>query len=213
VRLSGSSEMVAQGEARVVDVEINGSGEADLGDLKAREASVDISGSGEATIAPTEAADLDISGSGEVTLLTNPPRLTSDVSGSGTVKREGAADDESKSVTVAEATGMHVGDLDGSKSNNGSTWTATVTVTVHDSGHAGLTSANVTGSWSNGGSAGCTTNGAGTCQVSQSGIRKNVGSVSFSVTGVTHSTLSYNSADNHDPDGDSNGSSITVTKP
>lgn len=89
VRLSGSSEMVAQGETGVVEVEINGSGEADLGDLKTREASVDISGSGEATIAPTEAADLDISGSGEVTLLTNPARLTSDVSGSGSVKREG----------------------------------------------------------------------------------------------------------------------------
>lgn len=89
VRLSGSSEMVAAGEVRAVDVEIHGSGEADLGGLKAREASVDISGSGEATIAPTEAADLDISGSGEVTLLTNPARLTSDVSGSGSVRREG----------------------------------------------------------------------------------------------------------------------------
>lgn len=94
VRLSGSSEMVAQGEAGVVDVEINGSGEADLSGLKARETSVDISGSGEATIAPTEAADLDISGSGEVTLLTNPPRLTSDISGSGSVKREGSAEDD-----------------------------------------------------------------------------------------------------------------------
>lgn len=87
--LDGAAEVAAEGQVQRLELEISGSGEADLGDLKAREASVDISGSGEATIAPTEAADLDISGSGEVTLLTNPARLTSDVSGSGSVKREG----------------------------------------------------------------------------------------------------------------------------
>ncbi|HVI32930.1 GIN domain-containing protein [Phenylobacterium sp.] len=87
--LDGAAEVAAEGQVQRLELEISGSGEADLSDLKAREASVDISGSGEAKIAPTEAADVNISGSGEVILLTNPARLTSDVSGSGTVRREG----------------------------------------------------------------------------------------------------------------------------
>jgi hypothetical protein len=37
--------------------------------------------------------------------------------------------------------------------------------------------------------------------------------VTFTVVTLTHATLTYASADNHDPDGDSNGSSITVKRP
>jgi hypothetical protein len=37
-------------------------------------------------------------------------------------------------------------------------------------------------------------------------------SATFTVTGVSASGFSYNAA-NHDPDGDSNGSSIAVVKP
>ncbi|WP_374470454.1 GIN domain-containing protein [Phenylobacterium sp.] len=90
LELSGDSEVEARGEARALELDISGSGEADLGALKTVEAKVDISGSGEARIAPTEAADLDISGSGDITLLTRPARVTSDISGSGTVRQEPA---------------------------------------------------------------------------------------------------------------------------
>jgi hypothetical protein len=87
--LSGDAEVQASGETGDLDLEISGAGEADLGALKTRAARVEISGSGEARIAPTEAADLEISGAGEITLLTNPARLTSDVSGAGSI-RQGA---------------------------------------------------------------------------------------------------------------------------
>jgi hypothetical protein len=37
--------------------------------------------------------------------------------------------------------------------------------------------------------------------------------VTFTVDNVTHGSLTYSSAGNHDPDPDSNGTSITVNKP
>lgn len=110
---------------------------------------------------------------------------------------------------------MHVGDLDGASVNNGSTWTANVTITVHDEGHGGLSSATVSGTWSNGttGNASCVTSGSGTCTVSKTGIPKRTGSVQFTVGNVTHATLTYASGANHDPDGSSNGTAVTVSKP
>ena len=44
-------------------------------------------------------------------------------------------------------------------------------------------------------------------------IPKRQGSVTFTVTGVSHPSLGYQLGDNHDPDGDSNGTAITVLKP
>jgi hypothetical protein len=87
VELSGSSEVTAKGVAKTVELDIGGSGEADLGGVAAEGADVDISGSGEAIIAPKDWATLDISGSGEVHLLTNPPRLETDISGSGRIRQ------------------------------------------------------------------------------------------------------------------------------
>lgn len=37
--------------------------------------------------------------------------------------------------------------------------------------------------------------------------------VTFSVTGITHGTLTYDSSSNTNPDGDSNGTTIVVAKP
>lgn len=85
--ISGNAEVSAVGEAREVNLDISGSGEAELGDLTVRDANVDVSGSGDATIAPTESARLDISGSGDIRLLTNPPVLETEVSGSGRVRQ------------------------------------------------------------------------------------------------------------------------------
>ena len=88
IDLSGNADVTAAGEVNVAELDISGSAEADLGKLKAKGAEVDIAGSGEATIAPTEWAKVDISGSGDVTLLTNPPKLESDISGSGSIHQE-----------------------------------------------------------------------------------------------------------------------------
>jgi PKD repeat protein len=119
---------------------------------------------------------------------------------------------QSTSVTVP-AGSMHVGDLDGTKASQQNTWTATVTVTVEDSSHSRLANATVNGSWSGGGTSSCTTNASGQCAVSKSGIRRNTGSATFAVSGVTQALLPYNSTDNHDPDGDSSGTIITVMRP
>ena len=86
--ISGSADVTAAGETDAVDVSVSGSGEADLSALKAKTADVDIHGSGEARLAPTDAAKVDISGSGEVTLLTHPPRLDTNISGSGSLHQE-----------------------------------------------------------------------------------------------------------------------------
>ena len=130
-----------------------------------------------------------------------------------------ATDSDSQSVSVTSGGGggttMHVGDLDRASANNGSTWTAMVTIRVHDSSHGAVSGALVSGSWSNGatGAASCTTDSTGACSVSKAGIPKRTSSVLFSVSGATHSSLTYSSAANHDPDGDSNGTAITVLKP
>jgi hypothetical protein len=130
----------------------------------------------------------------------------------------GAQDTDSNSVTVSNGggpTSLHVGDLDGAGTSQGGKWTAFVTIIVHDSNHSPVAGALVSGAWSNGasGSASCTTDSAGVCTVSKNNIRNNFTSVTFTVNSVTHSTLIYNSPDNHDPDGDSNGTAIVVNKP
>lgn len=127
---------------------------------------------------------------------------------------DGVTDSEPKAVVVA--TTMHVGDLDGSSTNQGSSWTALVTITVHDASHNGVAGAVVSGTFVyNGNSVGksCTTETSGACTVSLSGILKRYSSVTFDVTGIDHSSLTYDATANHDPDIDSNGTSITVIKP
>lgn len=111
--------------------------------------------------------------------------------------------------------GMHIGDLDGVASPSFFYWAAQVTISVHDGNHAPVANANVSGSWSSGfgGSASCTTNSSGQCTVRRDVIRNSQTSVTYSVTNVTHSSLSYQSSANHDPDGDSNGTSIVINRP
>jgi hypothetical protein len=100
IDLSGSADVTAAGEVNAVDISVSGSGDADLSALKAKTADVDIHGSGEARLAPTDAAKVDISGSGEVTLLTHPPKLDTNISGSGSLHQE----DRGTSATPAPPT-------------------------------------------------------------------------------------------------------------
>lgn len=109
---------------------------------------------------------------------------------------------------------MHVGDLDGASTSGSWYWNATVTVTVHDVNHNPVAGAAVSGSWdfaSWNSSSQCTTNSSGRCQVGNQYLFSN--STAFTVQSVSHASLSYQAGDNHDPDGDSNGATITVFKP
>ena len=112
---------------------------------------------------------------------------------------------------------MHIGDLDGSGQwiGWGFKWRADVTITVHDVNHNPVANATVDGSWSDpaSGSDSCTTDASGTCTMSSAKLRSRTGSVTFTVDDVTHATLTYDPADNHDPDGDSDGTSITINRP
>lgn len=111
---------------------------------------------------------------------------------------------------------VHVGDLDGSSSpGNRNRWEASVIVTVHDASENPLSGANVSGTWSNGisGSDSCVTDSAGTCSITKSNIKSNVSSVAFSIDAVSHASMQYEPLANHDPDGDSNGTSISIPAP
>ncbi len=129
---------------------------------------------------------------------------------------DNATDSQQQSVPVSDGTDttMHVGDLDGSSTSQGNRWTASVTILVHDGGHDAVPSATVTGSFGGaGGTRSCTTDSAGACSVSRDRISNRRANILFTVTEVTHATRSYASGDNHDPDGDSDGTSITVSGP
>jgi hypothetical protein len=125
----------------------------------------------------------------------------------------------STGVTVsAPSTEIHVGDLDGLTSDDGRTWSAIVEVALHDEIHAPVDGATVVGVWSLSGLASteCMTGelgGNGTCIFLFPGLRKNVKSVTFTVTSVTMDGRTYAPGLNHDVDGSSNGTSITVSKP
>jgi len=125
-------------------------------------------------------------------------------------------DSKSTTVTVTEpGATMHVGDLDGSKALKGKSgrWEVSVTVTIHDADHNLVANATVTGEWSGAttGTVSGTTGSDGTVTFS-TGNMSGGDSVTFTVTGVTHDTLTYDDTANHDPDGDSDGTSITVYK-
>jgi hypothetical protein len=120
-------------------------------------------------------------------------------------------------VTVSnpQSLSLHIGDLDRSaKLGKNSSWTATVTIEVHDGSHVGVQGVKLTGSWAGLSKTGsCRTGSNGVCSISSPQLAKNITSTAFTVTAVSKSGYGYDTSANHDPDGDSNGTSITVPKP
>lgn len=126
---------------------------------------------------------------------------------------DGDSDSVSNDVTVFDPTGgttMHVSDLDGSSLSQGTTWLATVTITVVDNNGVPVVGAAVSGTWRRGEAGSCPTNINGMCDIvlSTTGRRQ-----VFTVGDIAHGSLTYDSAANTDPDGDSDGTSITITAP
>ncbi len=110
---------------------------------------------------------------------------------------------------------MHVADLDGVSNQGGKQWKATVSITIHNADQIPVMGAIVSGTWSDGyeGVMTCTTDDAGLCSLTTPKIYNEVNVVRFTVDDVTYSGLTYEPADNADPDGDSDGTTITVNKP
>ena len=139
-----------------------------------------------------------------------------------TLADDNAGNDTGTATVTVNAVGtpthMHVGDLDGMASDDGTTWSAIVEIAIHDQNHQPLDGATVVGNWSRSGlnANECTTGelgGIGTCIVLFPSLRKGVKSVNFTVTSVTLNGVTYQATSNHDPDGDSNGTSIKVNRP
>ena len=111
---------------------------------------------------------------------------------------------------------MHVGDLDGySRPRRSWGWRAFVTVTVLNSTGAPVANATVHGQWTGGGTRNgtCTTDGSGKCRFGSPRVRNRRATKTFTVTGIDHASFTYDAAANTDPDGDSDGTTIIVTRP
>jgi PKD repeat protein len=124
------------------------------------------------------------------------------------------ADDASQrsaveSTITVQPGSLHIGDLDGTSTQGAKGLSiASVTVVVHDGGHRRVASAYLWGRWSSGDAGACTTDAAGQCTLSTA--LKGTGG-SFTIQSVERVAYVYGGT-NHDPDGDSNGTTITLKK-
>jgi len=153
-----------------------------------------------------------------VVLSGGTPAVTHVITASVT---DSASQTEIATVTVTvddapAAQAVAVADLDGSSAPAGKRGKYSVSVSilaVDDLGNP-ASGATVSGAWSGDGSGtgSCVTDGAGLCSVGTGALRNSFGSATFTVTGIAGS-LPYNASLNGDPDGDSNGTSITAAAP
>jgi putative autotransporter adhesin-like protein len=88
VSSDGSADIVLEGAVGRLALELEGSGDADLGDLAAREARVVVDGSGDADVRADERLEVSVDGSGDVRYH-GDPALSSHVDGSGDLTRAG----------------------------------------------------------------------------------------------------------------------------
>jgi hypothetical protein len=111
--------------------------------------------------------------------------------------------------------GVHVGDLDGLAESTGINWQVTVVIMVHDQNHQPVANASVTGNWSQGyvGSGSCVTAASGSCTIRSGKAAHDSTAITFTVSNILHASLPYLPASNHDPDGDSNGTAISIQRP
>jgi len=119
-------------------------------------------------------------------------------------------------VTTTRA--MHVGDIDANVklAPDGTAWHAQIQVRAESGGRAAPAGTLVSGSWEDGTVASCVTTSPGTCVVTRLQIPTGAASATFRVMGLSHAAYpeyGYDPAGNHDPDGDSDGTSIAVVKP
>jgi hypothetical protein len=90
-----------------------------------------------------------------------------------------------------------------------------VTVLVVDQFAQPVAGVTVNGTWSGGAKGGgtCITTTFGTCTIAKSGIALSKATVTFTITSLAKTGATYDRTKNMDPDGDSNGTVITVNRP
>lgn len=138
--------------------------------------------------------------------------LSSPSVGTSITKAQGVGTIQDDDAPVATA--MHVADLDAtSTSASRGKWDASVTVRVVDESGTAVSGATVNFVWSNGATGSATTDDNGIAVVSWSDINNKTKSVTFTITSLVHASFTYDEASNSDPDGDSDGTNITVDRP
>ncbi|MDO5753758.1 hypothetical protein [Arthrobacter sp.] len=111
---------------------------------------------------------------------------------------------------------IHVGDLDNSTTAASSIrkWQPKVTATVVNSAGAAVAGAAVSGTFTNHkGTLICTTAANGTCTLGNFSLTRSTTKTVFTVTNVVKASSTYAPKANSDPDGDSNGTTITIARP
>ena len=87
VRLSGSGVVRTSGTVTRLDVSLGGSGDAQLGQLAARDVHAVLSGSGRIVTRAADTLQASVPGSGTIVYTGNPAHVTTSVTGSGTITR------------------------------------------------------------------------------------------------------------------------------
>jgi len=128
----------------------------------------------------------------------------------------GATNSYSEDIPVTEGPPtVHIGDLEASSRNRRwGIWKATITFTVHDNLHDPVGGAKVYGVFSDGSSVfECSTDSKGICSVS--GWQLWLDCLTYTVFDISHPDYLYDPTidRNHDADGDSDGTNITVCRP
>ncbi|MCB0162619.1 MAG: multicopper oxidase domain-containing protein [Anaerolineae bacterium] len=188
---------------------------------------VSVDGNGWTTSAPATVGSLAAGETAQITVDVTIPAGANDGDSNVTTVTVTSQDNTtsaSSNLTTHVVNTIHVGDLDDTSTPpaNGPNWNARVVVTVHDVGHNPVNGATVTVNAirvrkSNGSQATstltCSTNASGQCSVTQA-VNSNQfeNDVTFNVISVSSPTP-YDSGDNHDPDGGSDGITIVVANP
>lgn len=107
---------------------------------------------------------------------------------------------------------VHVSDLDAVTAISGSTWNARVTMTVRDAAEQPVAGATVTGTWNGNIFRSCVTDGGGTCTLVSPVLYLNRRWYTFVVSNLSGSGMAYDAGANHDPDGGSSGTRITIVR-
>jgi serine protease AprX len=120
-------------------------------------------------------------------------------------------------VSLGPATAnTHVGNLERAANFiNANIWRALVRITVHDDGHNAVAGVLVSGTWTwatGSSTSSCTTDSTGRCIVGRA-MWVLWPSGTFTVDDLSGGGLTYEPAQNHDPNGDSDGTSITIARP
>ena len=118
------------------------------------------------------------------------------------------------STTEAETLTVHIGQLTGSTSNLGNTWTADVVITVVNASDQPIANAVVSGSWDQGDDLDdtCETDINGECSLISAPIRKNIKQATLAINAVEYPESKYVADEDHDPDAITEGTSIRIPK-